>query len=233
MRLRAILIGAAAVVLLGGCIGKITLTVERTLEPGTILPTASLRETVSFRVEAPPGATMSGDVGASLPAPSESAGWTVADLSDASKAEYRMTRTRTGDAVFAADDDALTGLGRTAIRVTDYFVARKYEVKIAVAGTGGGTAAPSDPISGALTAALLGSITYDHVVVMPGVVIGHDASESQGSKLTWHLGLVTGKGRVMHAESVYPDPVRAGLAVAALVALGTTAILLRRWRRTA
>jgi hypothetical protein len=234
MRIPNALICVASLVLLTGCIGKINLTVERKLEPGMILPTSSLTETVSFRFEAPPGATSSGQIGASLPAPSESAGWKIADLSDASKAEYRMSRTRTGDAVFAAEDDALSsGLGQTAIRITDYFVARRYEIKIAVAGTGERTAVPTDPLSGALAAALLGSFTYDHVVVMPGIVTGHDASESDGSKLTWHVGLVTGKGRVMHAESLYPDPVRAGLAVAAVVVAGATLILLRRMRRTA
>jgi hypothetical protein len=234
MRIPNALICVASLVLLTGCIGKINLTVERKLEPGMILPTSSLTETVSFRFEAPPGATSSGQIGASLPAPSESAGWKIADLSDASKAEYRMSRTRTGDAIFAAEDDALSsGLGPTAIRITDYFVARRYEIKIAVAGTGERTAAPTDPLSGALAAALLGSFTYDHVVVMPGIVTGHDASESDGSKLTWHVGLVTGKGRVMHAESLYPDPVRAGLAVAAVVVAGATLILLRRMRRTA
>jgi hypothetical protein len=232
MRIRGILIVAASLVLLTGCIGKISLTVERKLEPGTILPTSSLTETVSFRFEAPPGATSSGEIGASLPAPAETAGWKIADLSDASKAEYRMSRTRAGDAIFAAEDDALSsGLGRTAIRITDYFVARRYEIKIAVAGTGETSAAPADPLSGALAAALLGSFTYDHVVVMPGVVTGHDASESEGSKLTWHLGLLTGKGRVMHAESIYPDPVRAGLAAALIVVIGSAAFLLRRWRR--
>lgn len=234
MRLHALLISALAVVLATSCIGKINLTVERKLEPGMILPTASLVETVTFRAEIPPGATTSSEIAESLPTPSESAGWKVTDLSDASKAEYRMTRTRTGESVFAATSDELNGgLGQTAIRVTDYFVVRRYEIKIAVAGTGDTAPAPSDPMSGALATLLLGSFSYDHVVVMPGIVTGHDASESDGSKLTWHLGLLTGKGRVLHAESVYPDPIRAAIGLAGIVALAMSVVLLRRMRRAA
>lgn len=229
MALRRAIFAAVGTLLLASCIGKVELSVERELRPTILAPSATLTETVRFRFEPPPGATAAPGLDGSVMRPNlpVGSGWTVTDTSQGAITETRVTRTLTGDRLFTVTDDP--GLGVFAVRVTDLFVVRRYEVKIGIAGSPADRDRPSDPASAALAALLLGAISYDQVLVMPGTVTAHDFPQADGSRLTWRMDLADPKGRVLHAESLYLDPAAAAVSTVALLGLlAAGAVLARR-----
>lgn len=223
-------LGLAAIVL-GACIGRLSLAANITVEPHLVLP--GNRATLAIDVE---GDGLLGNAirqqltpAAFQQSPLSGAQWELRDNSDAQSVRFRAVSTT--DFPATLDAQRVPAAGAISLSSNDYVLFRRYQLQVTVPPTQSTTPTSTDQLSQQTTAAALAAVRYDWTARLPGSVETTNGVRSDDGRIVWHLDISAKQAQVLTAQSTYIDFPRIALVTALLLIVLVGLTLSRRRTR--